>query len=445
MASETKKRRLVGPYQDDTISSSNSLMEVESGQGNVRGNNQKSQRESTEPMHKTIAINRVQKITVKHFIREWYELDTGLHGIPAQHNFNCLFDQEFYAKLNQASSGRSVTWLYLRPFIEKFRISNPIVLSDNIQTGTGVNEVSSFVQNHKILHFKIKPHEIGSQYYFSTDNNGQNLISMTNVSTNVFPVQLIEKFNTTDTSTINDIYINGQLEYHPANTARVDAMSTKTDYGRFAFLVALAAQNTDPNVLAISQNRNGDNDFFRRLKNYDCSLVDSTETVDLHKPQFQSCYNFGTALFGNTNTTLTNMVNNASKTYTTAVSSGGTAAKTGVYGWAPILKNFGPRTITDTDVSFTDQELRRQLCDSCYHDYFTLVPIRKTDGSYMQLRASVMVECEFGMELFFFPRTHQESSVSDFVSYLHANENISPGVWPNIRGYSTSGLGTFLF
>lgn len=398
--------------------------------------------ESTMPMMKTIDTNTIQRITVKHFRREWYEIDTGLHLVPCQHLFNSLFEDEFVLKLNHA--GLTQPWLYVTPFIEKLRVSNPIVLSDNITTGTTVNEVSSFVQSHKLVHFQVRPSHIGNHYVFRTGDEASSQLKCTAIGGTTNKTTLLARF-AGDDYTLNDVYISGVLDHYPAGTTRINRMSTKNGYGRFLFKVSTDSTDTDPNTVAFTSGRTNTVDFYQRFKNYDCKIVDCDQTVNLHRPEYQSFYNFGSALFNNTDSAMKNFVMDVPTKYTTAVSSAGTTLENGVYGMGPILKNFGPATISDLNTDFTDQELKKQLQRDVVHDYLTLIPIKKTDDSFMKLRANVMVEAEYGFHMYFFPRLRAAASTQDFVDFLHNNQNVSPGIWPNVRGYSADGLGNFVF
>lgn len=435
--------------EEDDNGISSTLLDDGMGGAGTSGARGQHKQESIMPLQKALAVNNIQNYSVKYFRREWYEIDTRLHGIPSQHLFNSLFNNEFLKRINQLGATNTSHWIYVKPFISAFRLSNPIVLSDNIQTTNGVNEVSSFVQNHKILHFCINPHTIGPIYHFGTSDSDTPLqtvksLQMDNLNDKNTNIRLLEPFD--GDYSLNDVVIEGIYNYDIANNENIESYSTKIDQGRFLFKIATeAGKNTEPKTLFNGHRRTIDN--FNFLKNYDCCIIDAQSEVNIRSPKYQTSLLTNTANFmGSSNTsTLLSLAKETNTEYTTAISSGGDEQAKAVYGWAPIMKNFGPKTIADFDNNFTDQQLKKQLIEEKCHDYFTLVPITKSDGTIMKVRANIMVECEYGISLTAIPRTMGQTADSSYSDFLAQNNDISPGVWPNIMGYNKTGLSHFVF
>lgn len=430
-----EKRRKYNPVQDSAISSTSENMEYFEDENKSSG----VAKESTPPLLKTIKQNLIQSIEINYFHREWVEFTNNLHFFPFQSGFNNFLPLEFIQRVSDANIGKTSMWLYCQPYVKTARVSNTIVLSDNISTGTGVNEVSSFVQNHKLLHFKVKPDKIGNQYFFMA--GGKLITGPARDSPNTSSCMEAMPIDS-----INDVKISGVYDYHPSSTKMIDSMSTNIDQGRFLFKVSpTPGTNTDPNVVIPANGRSIDN--FNMFKNYDCALIDSGDVIELYKPKFQMCGMKTNKMFSEASPPDAILKAGKFEVYTTNTSSGGTKENKGYYAWAPILKNFGPRTINSASNDLLNQQLRKQLSDSAWHDYITMVPIKKTDGSLMKLRCNAMIEYEMGIKLIMSPRAMGQHEVDNdaFIDFLSSNNDISPGVVPNLRGLSLNGIGTFAF
>ena len=81
-------------------------------------------------------------------------ITTDLMMFPMQHSITALFTEDMRACMRAAMGANNFKAVIVQPV--KARLQNPIVLSDEIKiTSAGSTEVSSFVQNAKILHYRI--------------------------------------------------------------------------------------------------------------------------------------------------------------------------------------------------------------------------------------------------------------------------------------------------
>lgn len=146
---DTKK-----PIQDATVSSSDDVMQSDAPASTEGGHKGGASGESIDSARRYISYSTGSQ-TLSFFKTHFGTITTKLSGFPHQHSIASLFSTQDLARIKSflgTNSGFNYVSIKTYPTI----IKNIIVLSDDIRTvGSSVTEVSSFVQNCKVMHFSI--------------------------------------------------------------------------------------------------------------------------------------------------------------------------------------------------------------------------------------------------------------------------------------------------
>lgn len=406
------------------------------GQSNLGANH-----ESIEPEKKLMSSNRTNIIKFSHFYRNWFEIDTGLFCVPHQHSLQSMITKEVKSLIDKFVNNG--TYVYVNVKIEPLKLSNFIVLSDNLKVeGGGVTEVSSFVQNSKLVHVRVKEPNIGSAYamYVKTINDQQNRlyipIADLSVSQSVNAPNLLTKMlygqNNSDDYDIEDIGIYGFKEQSIMGISKVVAKNTVTDTGIFDYSVATQGGRDHSEMACYPSSELIPWNIQNQLKDYEISIIDAQDCVNTcpasYAPVIWSTVSPYSADKVLTSQTL--------PTYVSAITGGGEEVHSPLV-WQPKTKNFGG--FIKEDAGQAVQAIKRltgHIDNAKCHDYFTMIPIRKTDGSRMKLRASVMIETSMHISFLFRERGLQDAAINidDMNDWIEIVGSSHHETQPNVKG-----------
>lgn len=165
------RKRTSASLQDPTVSSSSDKKsKVEAKAGSSAG---KGQGGAQNPDQSVDSIRRFVKFaygcfTLSFNIVDWVEISSDrLFAVLPQHTLSRILDNQQRQRMEAFCNNNNFPFCQVR--VSSMRISNPIVLSDQIQISTtGSTEVSSFVQSCKLMMFNINQYAGFSLYVNNT-------------------------------------------------------------------------------------------------------------------------------------------------------------------------------------------------------------------------------------------------------------------------------------
>lgn len=407
--------------------------------------------ESIEPEKKLLKSNRSNIISFSHFYRNWFEIDTGLFCVPSQHSIQSMITQEM-KKLIDKFVGNG-TYVYVNVAVEPLKLSNFIVLSDNIKLeGGGVTEVSSFVQNSKLVHIKVREPDIGSAYamYVSqlNDKNNRLYIPIEDISqsptynaTNLITKMVYGPQRNTDYD-LEDIGIFGFKEQSIAGMNKVISRNNNSVLGIFDYSVALTGGKDHSELAVYNQNDLINWNIQNQLKDYELSIIDATDCIYTCKPSYAP------VVWSTNSPYSADKILSATQlpTYTSGITADGQKVLSPLV-WQPKTKNFGGYIKEDAGQPIQAiKRLAGNKNNSKCHDYLTMIPIRKSDGQRMKLRASVMIETSMHVSFFFRERALHDAAIdiNEMNDWMEIVGGAHHEAEPNMKGI-TKGLGMMHF
>lgn len=407
-------------------------------------------KESIEPEKKLHLANATNTLRFVHTYRNWYEIDTGLFCVPSQHSIHSMFTKE--VKTLAGKFINNGTYVYAHFNISPIRLSNFIVLSDNIQTTGGVNEVSSFVQNSKILHIKVSEPDIGSAYAMYVknvdDTTGRLALPYSNCNSGTSyndPGMLAKlKFGSmkNDDYDIEDIGIFTFKEQ--AITGMKKVRPTVNSFGIFDYTEARSGGITSSELDVYPSTRLNTWNVQNQLKDYKMSIIDATQLIHCCAPKYAPLVWSSNSPYSADKIIMPDKL----PEYQTAISASGQAVKNSLV-WQPQTKNYGAFIKEDVGSEIhATKRLAGRIDNSKCHDYITLIPIRKSDGTRMKLRASVLAEATITIHFMFRERALEEASlnIDEMQDWMEIVGGGHHEAHPNLKGIMTdAGMTHFTF
>lgn len=378
-------------------------------------------------------------------IHDWTEISSSkLYAIYPQHTLTGIFDSQMKQRMSNFAGAANGFFRFCRINVTPVRISNSIVLSDQIQVSTtGVTEVSSFVQSCKLLHFRLNSHRA-----FILSANQSNLY-MSPLTIPAFPQRqsIIVPMQTAD----NTAYTIRDVEFNPCYAFPAEAYADVTgtnfaglkDNGwyytagsnnsinqkipmQFGFLRKASATTgyLDNNIgfqdwTRLKQPANKIKDF--KLMDHPHNYIDAGECVELPVEGFNHAYAQSpqsiSSLYFNTTTVQ----------YTASTASGSdtiVSIRTGVT----------PHSYPSEALKFGDFDFARTMIRAAHKqkepplpaDFLTMIPIMTSSGSYMNIRANLKYEFKVTFE---FSNSEFEPNATDpveAVTMLDENIYLAP-------------------
>lgn len=418
---------------------------AKTGGGGTHGGANGANHESIEPEKRLMSSNRTNIIKFSHFYRNWFEIDTGLFCVPSQHSLQSMITREVKTLIDKFTNNG--TYVYVNVNVEPLKFSNFIVLSDNLKVeGGGVTEVSSFVQNSKLVHVRVKEPNIGSAYamYVKQVNDNQNRlyipIADLSVSQSVNAPNLITKMlygpNGSDDYDIEDIGIYGFKEQSIMGMTKVITKDTNSEMGIFDYSVATVGGENHQELACYPSSELIPWAIQNQLKDYEISIIDAQDCI-------KSCPASYAPVVWSTNSAYSAdkiLTSTSLPTYVSAVSGSGEEIHSPLV-WQPRTKNYGG--YIKEDAGQPVQAIKRlagHIDNNKCHDYFTMIPIRKTDGSRMKLRANVMIETSMHISFLFRERGLQDAHINidemnDWIEIIGKSHHETQ---PNVKGITTN-------
>lgn len=434
-----KRRRYMINMDDHDEEDSGIVSAQSGGKGGGGSNNIGSNHESIEPEKKLMRSNNNNVVSFHHFYRNWFEIDTGLFCVPSQHSIHNMMTREMQKLLKKFKENGLFVYVNVR--VDPLKLSNFIVLSDNIKLeGGGVTEVSSFVQNSKLIHIKVKQPNIGSTYamYVKQINDENNRLyipvedlktSQTQNATNLISKMKFGKGN--DDYDLEDIGIYGFKDQQIHSMNRINLRGSSNKAGIFDLDIAIkGGQNHDELHTYPSSQLIGFN-IQNQLKDYDLSIIDAVDCVSTCPAHYPPC--LWSATIGDHSVRADDILTKDQLPPYTIGWTGGAPDPTPVYGeavWQPAVKNYGAFIKEDAgDHIHARKRLAGRVNNSRCHDYFTMIPIHTSEGKRMKLRASVMIETSIHVDFLF--RTRGLTETMDITDLEEFND------WIEIVGHGT--------
>lgn len=420
------------------------------GGGGTMGAGPMAGKESIEPEKKLHLANRSNIIKLTHNYRNWYEIDTGLFCVPSQHSIHNLMTNEMKTLVNKFV--KNGTYVYAHFSVSPVRLSNFIVLSDNIQAGSSVNEVSSFVQNSKIVHIKVREPDIGSAYALYVkeldDAKGRMFLPLANCgSTNSWnDPNLLAKLKFGDSGSddydIEDIGIFTFKEQNIMGQSKI--IPTQNSWGIFDYVEVTLAGEPKGEIDVYPSKRLNQWNVQNQLKDYEMSIIDATELVTTCKP------NYAPIIWSTNSPYSADRILTTEKLpqYVYAISGKDTKLYHPLV-WQPITKNYGAFIKEDVGSHVhAAKRLAGRIDNKKCHDYLTLIPIRKgSDQTRMKLRCSLLAEASVTVSFMFRERALEEASFdpNEMQDWMEIVGNSHHEACPNLKGIDENGMKHFTF
>lgn len=397
--------------------------------------------ESIEPEKRLMRSNRTNIIKFSHFYRNWFEIDTGLFCVPSQHSLQSIITRETKTLIDKFV--KNGTYVYVNVSVEPLKLSNFIVLSDNLRVeGGGVTEVSSFVQNSKLVHVRVREPNIGSTYAMYVkqinDTNNRLYIPLADISVSqtINAPNLLTKMlygpQGSDDYDMEDIGIYGFKEQSIMGVSKVVQRNTNTTLGIFDYSATTVGDFDHSEIHIYPSTELIPWAIQNQLKDYEISIIDAQDCVKTCAPSYapvvwstNSPYSADKILTANT-----------LPTYVSGITGGNQEVHSPLV-WQPRTKNFGG--YIKEDAGQPVQAIKRlagHIDNTKCHDYFTMIPIRKTDGSRMKLRASVMIETSIHVSFLFRERGLQDADINidEMNDWIEIVGNSHHETQPNVKG-----------
>lgn len=398
--------------------------------------------ESIEPEKKIMRVNPSNIIKFTHFYRNWFEIDTGLFCVPSQHSLHSMITKEMQ-KLLLKFKGNN-TFVYVNFAIEPLKLSNFIVLSDNIKIeGGGVTEVSSFVQNSKLVHIRVRQPNIGSTYamYVKELNDSSSRlyipIDKLKVSSTQNAPPLIAKMKfgqDNDDYDIEQIGIYGFREQSIVGMKKVTNRATAAAGGIFDYSFATTGGKDHSELEMYKKEELIDWNVQNQLKDYDISIIDAVDCVNTYQPKYApTLWTQKSELSADAIIT-----NDKLPEYISAITGGGTNVLSPLV-WQPMTKNFGGYIKEDSgEPTHCIKRLAGRIDNEKCHDYFTMIPIHTSTNARMKLRASVMIESSIHVSFYFRERGLIDGEdlpeIDNMNDWMEIVGNTHHEAQPNVKG-----------
>lgn len=306
----------------------------------------------------------------------------------------------------------------------KITLSNFIVLSDNIQVGAGgVNEVSSFVQKSKICVFHKSPKELPYSYFTETDDGvsfmsfsqdhlveNQRKTKVNNIAeVNIEDYESIESlryiphghrkranlFNGNKVNNISDIrkqifpnYIGCSI-YEDMYDTNKDGVTpaTETVSRKAGLFTKYSATNSN---LASYYNvaKTNRKNYIRENMNFD--IVDGGEVINFQSLPPTSVINL---------TPSTNTLYYAETPFKQPVTSYQDGVNSNIF-YTGAHQGCDQAYINETVTTNIVDRIMNISNKGLGHEFICMIPIRKSDGTIMKLRANCMFETSFQIVLY---------------------------------------------
>nr|QTE04102.1 MAG: putative capsid protein [Cecropis daurica densovirus] len=323
-----------------------------------------------------------RKITIKR--TEHVTVDTNLWYFPMQHSVESWFTSHTKKYFEQFLLHNNFKYVQIK--VVRMRISNPIVLSDQIQlTTSGATEVSSFVQNGKILHYELGADAGRAHaYVFQKANELMKMDAMDilgNIDDNSKTKYIAKMSRETDTSrdTVEDIsnIKVRPLKYDVSLTNVIDEMAPNVrclPFFGYVRPLSATAGHVEPLLMEEYELNTV------KLTDFPHDYLEPGIEIDLKCPGTVRMAAAGFALLLEEKT----------------MPRGNVTTK--LYSVPETYLSSGMRP-SDGTPAYLITRANGARPNWQIHDYISLLPIRNTDGKVMKIRASielnVIIEFEF--------------------------------------------------
>lgn len=398
-----------------------------SGGGGASRGGASAEEKSDQPIYKPIEWKA--SFTIPFNYTTWEEIGTELFCIPTQHSLSAYFTNRLRFLEPYLSDVR-----FSRFDIETgpVRISNFIVLSDNLTAGNSINEVSSFVQNSKIVMWEpedsftgwgyrlyeesadgtLTPIGIPYENICSRQNHGQlrQLVpltrnagadSMTESFENVVIIPCQER-DVGNSFTIDRSHTN----FLTAGSAEaVNRQTTTTGNTGYLYIKEVTGSGVQPIVdqLAATNMKESNNVNNKWIREHSgLKIVDRDDVLSIGTPQYHTYLNSAAsnnlASAGKWLFKPFYRFDGSSMNPTTSTAPGVIIGRDGrgeyreALIYAPHARYSEPEKRSDCGQSRDWIQRAWSRAPSNKHTFLSMIPIRKSDGSLMKIRANCKVE-----------------------------------------------------
>nr|QVW56854.1 MAG: putative capsid protein [Emberiza spodocephala densovirus] len=331
-------------------------------------------------LYKEIA-SREQVKRLKIYRTEFASIDTNLWYFPLQHSVSAFFSKQIAEYAGAAIKKNN--YKYVEVVLHKMVIKNPIVLSDTITvTGAGATEVSSFVQNGKILHYKLGKGSGNAHAYSMLIGEDKLGMLAENMQTGkdetkggTWLAQMVtQTANSVDT--INEIKVL-PLQFDQGIVNGVDEIISKEKVPfNFGYVRPLSQTTLNPALLTVTENELPQ----LYLRDYAHTYINPGDEVEINLPK-----------------DLRIMAENFPKVLKKESMKRGETGNSQLY-YAPFGYYSEVMTAGDGHAALTmHRASKRHLWQE--HDYLTLLPIRNSSGAFMKIRATIEINFEASINL----------------------------------------------
>lgn len=324
---------------------------------------------------------REQVKTFNIYRTEFASVDTNLWYFPVQHSISAFFSEQIKNYLSTALASNS--YKYAEINLKRMVVKNAIVLSDTITiTGSGATEVSSFVQNGKILHYKLGAGS-GDAHAYIFEAAGTKLgmlaeslqVGKDETKKEMWLAKL-QTASGTAIDTLNTVEML-PLKFDQGLVNSVDEIVSGTKIPwNYGYLRGLSAVNANPAFQTVTKS-NLPQVF---LKDFVHSYMNAGDEIEVKLPGDLRIFS-----------------ENFPKLLAKEEIKRGETAVNQLY-YAPFGYMSEVFTPGDGSTAFTiHRGSRRHNWQE--HDYLTLLPIRNSDGAFMKIRATVEINFEASVNL----------------------------------------------
>lgn len=338
-------------------------------------------------------------------------VSTNISYFPVQHSISALFTEQLrarFAKVDLKTHFKAVELDF-----KHIRVSNPIVLSDQIQiTSTGSTEVSSFVQNAKILHFRVGGDSFPAHAY-----------SLTNKSNSALRMKSEDLVGGIKESEhcpwMRDLDITGGVNLPEVGIRAVKMNNVLTQRAKeivntagqtvpipiqYGYIRDLATTDLKPTVeyLPIEEQE------CRRLEDLPHEYLEPGKVLEIALPQ--------NVRFSNVD-----VLKHLSASEPQKIKRGTVAVP---LFYAPEGYKCRVETPADGSMELTVHRAVNSRHDWLEHDFLTMVPIRKTVDGFMKLRANVEINVEVDVITMWSNNSLDKSNADQFNLMLHVPQGL---------------------